>query len=289
MGSKIFIGEDVGNEGDLGTAANWSPTGLPESDDVAWFTEDSANVTDGFDDLAAITLAELHFMAGWTGRCESDYIQIGATKVWIGEHWGTGEPGGSPRLKLYITGATTVEVLRTSTASDDDFEMPARFKINHADAVLVVRKGMVGVCVGDPTETGELSEIRVGFDESVESDAEVAVGAGVTLATLTKTGGKCLLNCAATTVTHHAGELRTEGAGAITALTTRGGLIIPNSSGTIATLTQHGGVVDLLRSNVARAITTLARQGGTFKYDPAVVTVGTITETGRMAIQAGGV
>jgi hypothetical protein len=64
MAEKFFIGNDPGNEGDLGTAANWTGGTLPVDADDIIFDADSPNVTDGFSDLSGITPASAEWRSG---------------------------------------------------------------------------------------------------------------------------------------------------------------------------------------------------------------------------------
>jgi len=110
--------------------------------------------------------------------------------------------------------------------------------------------------------------------DSVESDADVVVGSGVTLATVQKTGGSLALQCAVTTLTNRAGAVRTSGTGVITAVNMHAGSADLNSTGTITTLNGFGGAVDTTESLAGRTITTLNIYAGfSIKYDPAIVAI----------------
>lgn len=124
-----------------------------------------------------------------------------------------------------------------------------------AIATLEVKKGKVAVAPLTG-ETATITTLLVSFVSNAQSDADVTVGSGVTLTTLTQSGGKCLLKCAATTVsTYASAELTTDGSGAITTwhLFGKG---YPNSTGTITTLNLYG-VLDESRDRSARTVSTI--------------------------------
>ena len=56
MATKIWVGTDSGNEGDINTAANWSPSGVPVATDDVYFENSSQSVTDGLATWAAVAL-----------------------------------------------------------------------------------------------------------------------------------------------------------------------------------------------------------------------------------------
>jgi len=274
MATKIWVGTDSTNEGDWATAANWSPSGVPANADDVYLENSSQDVTEGFDQ-SAVALTSLHIALSYTGKIGDDdeYLQIGATTVNIGSHNGPGSPSGSGRIKLDLgTTAATVVIYNSGTSYDSGY--PAiRILCNNAATTLEVRKGTVGVAY-ETGETSTLLKITEGYVSSVAGDADVFIGSGVTLTTLEKAGGDCVLGCAATTVNHSAGNLTTTGSGAITTLNNDGGTVISNSTGTIALLDTDGGLVDFTKSAAARTVTTCKLDaGGKLKYDPDVVTM----------------
>lgn len=280
MATKLWVGTDSGNEGDLSVAANWSPSGVPINADTAVFEHSTQSVTGGLDQ-SAVTLAQLTIKQSYTGLFGSAtaYVQWGATKVDIGEHYGYGSPNGSGRIKL-DTGTSTTSICIHDSASTpysaDGNVPPIRLKLTNAAADLYVRKGQVGIAADAPGETTTLDEIHVGYVDSRLTDAKVVIGDGVTLDELQISGGETVLQCAATTIGVQAGQLQTEGAGAITTLTVEGGKVYPQSTGTITTLECKGGEVDFTRSNEDRTVTTPKLwRDAKLKYDPAYVAMTT--------------
>ncbi|MGA1979454.1 MAG: hypothetical protein ABSG99_02660 [Sedimentisphaerales bacterium] len=272
--TKIWLGNVSGHEGAWDYAANWLPSGMPVATDNVYLENSSQSVLTGLNQ-SAVVLGSLNIAQSFTGSIgtASAYLQIGATLANIGYHFGPGEAAGSGLIKLDLgTTASTIIVFNAGISADTT--RPAiRLKYVNAATTLEVRRGEVGVAI----ETGEVSTgagITLGYVDNVESDANVYIGAGVTLATLTKKGGFCLLQCGATTINNYAGELITEGSGAITTINAYGGNIISNSTGTIGTCNiSSKGTVDFTKSQQARTVTTFKiDDDAAVKFDPNIVT-----------------
>ena len=277
--TKIWVGTDTGHEGDINTAANWSPSGVPVATDHVYFENSSQSVTDGLDALAAVTLGSLTIAQSFTGAIgtASAYLQAAASVVTIGRHSGPGSPTGSGRLMLDLRSVQTAVTIHNSGTSLDTNKPPIRIINTHASSVLTVRKGKVGIAANSTGETSQFATINVAYDTSKDADAEVYIGSGVTLATLNQTGGKVQLNCAATTVNTEGGTLLTEGSGAIGTINAYAGTLTLNSTGTITTLNiVRGGTakVDFSKSPAARTVTTVKLEvGGELAYDVDAITI----------------
>ena len=117
--------------------------------------------------------------------------------------------------------------------------------------------------------------VEIGYVSDVEIDANVYIGAGVTMTNLTKKGGFCMLRSAVTTIKNYAGSLTTEGAGAVVTLNAYGGVVVSNSIGTITTCNiTIAGEVDFTKSAQLRTVTNLlVDDEGVIAVDPAVVTL----------------
>lgn len=273
MANKIWIGTDTGNEGDWATANNWSPSGVPEDADDVYLENSSQSVTEGFDQ-SAITLASLNIARTFTGTIgdSDEYLQIGATVVNIGYYYGIGTPSGSGRIKLNLGAVVSTVTISYAGISADTNKPAIRLRANNVNTIIHIRRGIVGIAY-ETGETATVGIINVGWSANRANDSDVEIGPGVTLTTLNKTGGECVLRCAATNVNCDYGDLITEGTGAITTATMRGGKLIPNSTGTITTLNIiENGSADFTLSNAARTITTAKVGGnGKIKYDPSVL------------------
>mgnify|MGYP003631744927 CR=1 FL=1 len=135
-------------------------------------------------------------------------------------------------------------------------------------ATLTVIDGSVGVAF----VPGELSTVsRV---QTTGPGADVVLGAGCTLTTISAQKGKLEMHSAATTVKVRGAVVRTIGTGAITTVSILGGSFYGNASGTITTLNCEGGTASMMESANARTITNLkVDPGGSIKYDPDIITI----------------
>jgi len=293
MATKEWLGDDAGHEGEVGWAANYEPAGVPTHGDDLWFRESSQDADEQLGALIGVHLRSIRIEQSYTGLIGTAeaYLETMADEVHIGRHDGPGSPAGSPRIKLDLFGGSgslfsgsfgakpKVYVYDTATNPQEANLPPVRLLVDDPDAELHVRKGRVGVAV-EPGEASVLGTLRMSWESSVEGDAEVIVGEGVAgLALVDKQGGSLILRCGAVLVRNWAGELVTQGSGAIPSLYAEGGKLWPESSGLITGLYAYGGNVDFTRSGIARNVTNLQvdpRNPGSIAYDPAVLTIANI-------------
>jgi hypothetical protein len=262
---------------DWNTALNWSAATVPVNADDVYVDEgtSAADILYGLNQ-SGVTLDEFRISQLYTGKIgtATAYLQIGAATAAIGEYFGTDSPQGSGRIKIDF-GSSNVDVTVTDSGitGTETNQKPIRLKINHASATLAVLRGNVGLCVGT-AETGQVTTLIVGFVTNLEQDADVEVGPGVTIGTITKYGGKLLTQSGATTLTQNGGQVQTEGTAAFTTMIVNAGNAILNASGTIAHLDSNGGLADFTRSPVARTVSDWdVAAGASIAYDSAVVTV----------------
>jgi len=198
-------------------------------------------------------------------------LQIKATVINIGEHYGPSSAAQSAPINI-DAGATASTITVWNSGSNGT--MPAiRLKANQANTTITVLKGKVGIAYED-SETTTIGTLTVSYLTNVTTDADVYVGSGLTVTTIIKYGGDLILRSAATTITNTAGTFKTYGSGAITTIYVKGGTVELNSTGTITTLEVTKGDVDCTKSTAARTITTpKVDPGGSFKYDPSIVTL----------------
>lgn len=274
MATKIWLGNDTGNEGDWSVAANWSAAGVPANGDDVYLVETSQSVTAGFDQ-SAVALGSLNIAQSFTGSLgdADDYLQIGASVVNLGYHHGPGDASGSPLLKLDLGATAAAIIIFNSGISADSTKPPIRLKCNNAATTLEIRKGKAQLA-NETGETSVIGTINISYVNSITNDASMYIGSGVTLTTLTKKGGYSLLLCAATTVSNYAGSLLTEGSGAITTLNAKGGTVYSNSSGTITNCNiSENGTVDFTKSAQARTVTNCTVDDeAAVKADPNIIT-----------------
>lgn len=175
---------------------NWSGGALPTTGDEAYIANLTTDIRYG---LATITdtLAELHFMASFTGRFgltpqnEAGYFEyrqlagvVEATLVFIGE----GQGSGSPFINLDSSNVQT-ELVCTKTGQPDSVSLPAvLWKGTHSSNVVRIFKGSFGAAllIG---EVATIATFQVGYLSDKESDVEYSLGEGVTLTTIQISGG----------------------------------------------------------------------------------------------------
>lgn len=285
---------------DWNVAANWSGGVVPAgaAADSVYLEDNAVDILYGLDQ-DAVTLIKLRIMQSYTGLLGDGtyYLRILSPLVDIGEQYGASNATGSQRLMIdTLNTASTITVhdsaVQSTTTGTEQYKQPIRLLCNHADTVLNVRRGIVGIAMNAPGEIATLGTINCSYVTSVESDAEVVVGPGVTWITLTKTGGKATVLSTGTTVYNSAGDLLVDdAAGTITTLSakggtvqTRGGLAVTNltvwggdcksdATGTVATLKCYGGNTSFLGNNAARTVTTCEYySGAALEFDVDVVT-----------------
>jgi hypothetical protein len=262
MADKIWSGRDAGNEGDLATAANWTPSGVPAAGDNVLFPKGAFNVTANFDELSTASLTGALGVVifddydGAAGDADN-YVQFTCSRL---EYAATGVS--------YINieaSAIGPRIRGTGSGGQGDYGL---YLLGSAIGTLDLMGGSVAVAPLN-TQTSAITTARV-----IGSTAELRLGSGVTLTTYYQNDGTGAIHCAATTVTAYGGTITTREVGAITTINNRGATIFPNSTGTITTLNADGGLTDFMTSAAARTVTTLKQNPrGSVKYDPAVLTV----------------
>jgi hypothetical protein len=280
--------------GGWNVAANWYKNGvasatLPAAGDYVFFSATTADIAVGpnTNNTSIVYLGSLNFDQSWEGSVPSAGLNIGAAKVNIGYHYGSGSPSGSPRIRLNLSAAplttnashaSTIVVFNTSGSSDDLYKEPVRILCSNAASTLEVRKGSVGVATSGPEESATINKVQVGYVDNVASDAAVTVGAGVTVTSFIQTGGANLVQCSPTTVSASAGTLTLVGTGTIASLSVgKDATVYPDGTLTL-TAVENSGIIDMMRSSGARAVTGITLyDGATFKADADVVTLPTAT------------
>ena len=270
-------------DGDITKAANWAPAQAPVNGDNLTFDSAGAHNVDANLDQSALVPGDLLVKQTFLYEMgtAAAYFKIGMPtgRCVIGGHDGVGSPAGSGRLKIdfYKASGTTpgpLIVENTKTSGTDANKPPVRIFSDDADLEVFVRKGKVGLGTDAAGESPIFGDVHVDWVANRNGDASVQVGPGATIGDFIKTGGTALLQCAATNVENHAGELTIEGTGAVALLTVYGGTCIPNSTGLLSRANCYGGLTDWTRSSRPRVVTDLyTRHGASYKLDPDVLTV----------------
>jgi hypothetical protein len=180
----------------------------------------------------------------------------------------------SPRIRLDLgTVVSTVAVNGTGQSRQNESGAHALDMIAvNSGTVVRLNKGDVGLATG----AGEVSTVGTfscAYRNNPGGDATAELGRGVTLTTLTQSGGNITLRCAATTVNRTGGYLNRVGTGTIGTLNNRGGQFDDDGTGTI---TQIYNSAEYNRRGLAPlTITDCTVYGGSRTRDPD----GTITWT----------
>lgn len=260
---------------DWQTAANWSTGSLPANGDVVIFQHNSVPVLFGLDQ-SSVTLTALHIKQSYTGKIglpdavftvdadmtdstqseyRQSYLAIGATDVHIGQHAGSGSPGGAGRIKL-DTGSvqTQLHVHNTATTASDTHQQVVRWIGSHALNIVRMLRGKLGIASNLPGESATVATLYVGQAGSLGSEANVVIGEGVTLTNLQQTGGSASLACDADTINQSAGSLTTMGTATLGDVTIAGNVDFQHV-GDITTLTlAANGIADFSHQSASRTI-----------------------------------
>ena len=275
MANKLWVGTDSGNAGDWGTAANWSPSGVPISADDVIIANSSQDIT-GTLDQSAVALTSLTIdqsFTGLIGSLQSDFLEIGAVTAIIGQKRGsTGTYTGSKRLNLDFgtTTAAQIKVYNTASSAQDQNRQPLRIRAVNAATDLSLYAGTMSVS-DDSSNSSTLGDIIV-------EGGSITVGDSVTLTNLTQSGGGITLQSSIVTAVIKGGTMNlydSTSASTITTLTvSNSGSVNHFASGTITTLNLNGGTVDLTKTQSAKTITTVTcSAGGTLITDTGTITI----------------
>jgi hypothetical protein len=267
-------------------ADNWTGNALPVDGDTVVFDEGGVSVLYGLDQ-SSVTPAAITITQGYTGfiglpetnednpsepyrEYRETYLKYGADAdatnivVKIGEGVGS----GSGRIKLNTNDSqTTGTVFNSGQKAKPD--VPAIvWKGTHASNVLNVYKGDIGIAPF-AGETAAIATLRVGFVDNKEGDANVRLGAGVTLTNIDQSGGTLTVNSATTDIDINGGTLDIGGSGAHASIENDGGTVYYRSTGTLATLkVGSGGVVSFARDLQTRTVTNCEITRGASLLDP---------------------
>ena len=217
------------------------------------------------------------------------YLQMKATTYDLSSHHGPGTASESAPMNINALAIASTFNIHNSGTNSVSTAAATRI-IGSAITTINIYKGKVGIAA-ESGETATVNTINIYYVSQKTSDADVTIGAGVTLTTLNKYGGTAEVGCAATTVNNYAGNLETHGTGAITTIKNENGTFTSNSSGTITNLNILGGTLDFTKSSVARTVTTPKLDPpGSIMYDPSIVTltakIQPVTTTGNVKYSA---
>ena len=158
---------------------------------------------------------------------------------------GEGDGEGSPLFRLN-TGNKLVYGFVKKTGSSSEANQPAFNWIGtHASSEWDVLRGDVGIAAF-PGEVATFVTLRMSAIDSVESDAQVVVGSGVTAGSITKSGGSLLLQCASTSLIQYAGDTTIVGSGDQTVVKVHGGSLFSSTTGILG---HYGTITGATQAN----------------------------------------
>lgn len=272
---------------DWSLAANWSGNAVPVSTDDVIIDATDVSILYGLDQ-SAVTLTSQTVGSGFTGAIglptrnangyseyREDYLKIGSTLVMIGG----GEGGGSGRIKL-DTGAvqTTLTVLSTGSPLDAGLES-VLWKGTHANSVVNVVEGSVGIAVLPGESGSNIDIIRVGGGAG--AGASVRTGPTTGVPDIEVGGGDVTLAAGAGSLTMTGGTVTIIGGASVT-LRVDGGTLNYRSVGTVTALhVSDGGTVDFGSDPRPRTITDCTLHAGATVSDP----LRTVTWTNPITLQ----
>jgi len=246
-------------------AANWSTNTVPVNSDDVYIEANDVDIKFGLAQTA-VTLTSLNVAQSYTGKIglpernevgsesyyeyRDQFLAIKATSMNIG--YGVGQ--GSSMLNIDNSTAATTLNLQGTGSSDSPNRPTFLWKGTHASNVVNVSKGSIGAAYL-PGETATIATLRIGYKDSILGDAEVYIGSGTTLTTVSKSGGELYLQAGCTTLTQTDGDSNID-AGAFTTIHCQGGNVYYNSTGTLATANITGnGNLDFSKDMRAKTVT----------------------------------
>lgn len=292
---------------DWSTADNWDTGAIPVNSDDVIIQDSDVNIMWGLDQNG-VSLTSLTIKKTFTGKIGLDYTQFAtsangetfsatkkaeyrqgylkiiSTSVDIGEHYGSGAPNGSGRIKLDLhTTASTCTIHDSATSASDTGRGAVQLLAANASTTVHVRNcpGGLNIASGVPGETSTIGTLTVGSDAG---GTPVHVGIGTTITTANISAGNVLIEKSSGTVTTllvEGGTVTTEGSFVVTTGNVYGGELIANHiSGTVSFTTMNidGGKANFLQSREARTVTTCNFKNGTLDADSTVLTITTLNE-----------
>ena len=269
MATKYWVGGASGATGDWSNAANWSPSGVPQTGDNVFIGAFGATLYDidaGLDQ-SAVTLASLTILQSYTEQIgtAASYLQIGATICTIGQPGGNTSETGSTRIAIDFGAVQTeVNVLNSASASADTALEPIRLKGTNAHNALNISGGRVGIGTLNPAEVATFSRISTSQVSGTVAPA-LNLGPGCTLTTIDMAAGTVINRGSnvAGTLTVSGGTYTADQAATHATVNVRGGTVVLNSDGTVSgTITvQNSGALDLSQDARSQTISKIILHG----------------------------
>lgn len=241
------------------TAANWDTGAAPVAGDTVHIDNNDDDILYGLSQAGA-TITAMHIWQSFEGTIglpktnslgteypeyRTEYLTIDCTTL----HVGRGAGNGSGRIKI-DAGSVQTAVTAFNTGSPID-DVPAfLWKGTHASNTFTA---MGDASVGVAVFGGESATIAT---LTVDGNANVLLGLGVTLTTINVNGGTLEINSnVAGTLTVLGGTVTINGTATVAQLNIRGGVVNYNSTGTLSGNTTVGGAGILNFDDGAGAVT----------------------------------
>jgi len=159
---------------------------------------------------------------------------------------GRGEGAGCLLIRLDTGDArVTGSVYQTSTSSQTNLPT-IMWKGTHASNSWRIQRGSFGAAVL-ANEVATIATLNIDWYDSQEQDAQVVIGSGVTLTTITKSGGSLVTYAGFTTLSQESGETVVH-SGTPGTVTLRGGSYVHNTIGNYTLLTVYDAIADFSKS-----------------------------------------
>jgi hypothetical protein len=257
MATKVWVGGTSTLEGDVNTAANWSPAVVPIATDDVYFDSSSTQaVTTSLSALSAINLGSVTIDCTYAiGTVDAD-LELQTDECYIKK----------ATTAVYLDFGSTTAVTITQDAGSNVNVIAA-----HASGVVNQNGGVMnlGVPVGQAATFATINK-RAGT---------LTVGDDATLTTVNSDAGSTTLKSGGTTLNILKGSVTTEGSGTWTTINIDDtGILYPNSTGTVTTTNiDSGGGLNATKSVASRTFTTVNLNGpGFVEYDDSYVTISTL-------------
>ena len=262
---------------DWSTPGNWSSDSVPVNGDTVIFQNSSVPVLYGLDQ-STITLDALYVNQSYVGKiglpddlftidtnttdsaaCEyrQSYLAISANEIHIGKHAGSSTPSGAGRIKI-DTGSnqTQLHIHNTASTPSDNHHQTVQWIGNHADNIIRILRGKLGIASNLPNETATVKEIYVGSAGSLGSDADVVIGSQTILDKLYQAGGNIILEADANTVEQTDGSLTTLDSLTLTDVTVAGSTDFQHVGDITHLILRNTANVDFSKQSSPRTIGT---------------------------------
>lgn len=209
---------------DWSTDLNWSGGAVPVSGDDVVIQSGAYPIYYGLNQ-ASVTLGTLKVLPGYTGT-------IGVNDYYLRVGTGAFEFNNTAAQASIDLRASNIDAVVKATKVPSD-NTRGLYLLGSNLASLTVNKGVVGVAAKG-AETATIGTLNVGYTTTQNTDSKVLLGSGVTVTTVSQSGGQVEVNSNVTTLNLSGGTYY-QNAGVWTTANVSGGTAYPNAAGTYVT------------------------------------------------------